>query len=83
MSQNELTTLFMVQNVWHSNGPPSYVTIPFDDQTPILSGIQMVTVFSQPFGALLFETLLPLKKFVRIVHKGVVHRVSSEIWHNI
>ena len=42
-------SLFMVQNVRYLNGPPSYVTWPFEYQTPIMSGIevfgvQMVTV---------------------------------------
>ena len=35
----------MVQNVQYLNGPPSQVTLPFEYQTPILSGIKMVTVF--------------------------------------
>ena len=29
----------------YSNGPPSHVTLPFEYQTPILSGIQMNPVF--------------------------------------
>ena len=37
--------LYMVQNVWYLNGPPSYVTLPFEYRTPILFGIQMVTVY--------------------------------------
>ena len=45
-------SLFMVQNVRYSNGPPSHLTLPFEYQTCILSGesgiqvfgIQMVTV---------------------------------------
>ena len=31
----------MVPNVRYSNGPPSYVTVSFEYQTPILSGIQV------------------------------------------
>ena len=38
-------SLFMVQNVWYSNGPPSHVTLTFEYPTPILSGMQMNLVF--------------------------------------
>ena len=31
----------MVQNVHYANGPPSYMTFPFEYWTPILSGIQV------------------------------------------
>ena len=48
-------SLFMVQNVWFSNGQLSYVTLtlPFEYQIPILSGIQMNPVFR---SLLLFVT---------------------------
>ena len=38
--------LFMVQNIWHSNGLPSLMTLPFEYRTPILTGIRMVTVLT-------------------------------------
>ena len=38
-------SLFMVQNVWYTNGPPSHLTLPFEYRTLILSGIQMNLVF--------------------------------------
>ena len=31
----------MFQNVHYLNGPPSHVTLPFEYQTPLLSGIQV------------------------------------------
>ena len=37
----------MVQNVRYSNGLQSQVTLPFEYQTLLLSGIQMVTVIIQ------------------------------------
>ena len=36
-----LQKLFVVQNIWYSNVQPSHVTLTFEYQTPILSGIQM------------------------------------------
>ena len=36
--------LFLVQNVWYSDGPPTTVTLLFEYWTPIMSGNQMVTV---------------------------------------
>ena len=39
-----LKSLSMVQNDQYLNGPPRHVTLSFDYRTPILSGIQMVTV---------------------------------------
>ena len=46
-------SLFMVQNVRYSNGPPSHMTLPFEYRTPVLSSIQvfsiqMVTVVRSP-----------------------------------
>ena len=38
-------SLFRVQNVLYSNGPPNYVTFPLEYQTTILSSIQMNPVF--------------------------------------
>ena len=37
-------SLFMVQNVQYSTGPPSHVTLTFEYWPPILSGIQIVNL---------------------------------------
>ena len=37
-------SLFIVQNVWFSNGLPSHVTLPFEYRTPTLSGIQVFSI---------------------------------------
>ena len=47
---NIISSWFMVQNVPYWNGPPSHMTLPFEYQTSLLSGIrvfsiQIVTVY--------------------------------------
>ena len=39
--KSDWKSLFVVENVWYSNDPPSQVTLQFQNQTPKLSGSQM------------------------------------------
>ena len=45
----------MVSNVRCSNGPPSHVTLPFEYQTSILSGIQVIILVDIQVGIILVD----------------------------
>ena len=61
-------SLLMVQNVGYSNGQPSHVTLPFENRTPIMSSIQIFTVFPNVFCFCKNALLIPTRSLLRFSH---------------